>query len=127
MSSAFTPDSWYDKSIHKFIGNVYCQCVLIYFARRKRLFNLSADATINNFNAIPRVKWAIVLLKNNQIRFSRSLVKGFRISKRCKTQFQMFLKMFIVHYVQTKSVFTFQSTFFSVSMTVKTAKPALTC
>ena len=51
-------------------------------------FNLSAETTINVFNAArPRVTWAIFVLKNNRIRFPWYVAKGFLLLKRHKSQF----------------------------------------
>ena len=60
-------------------------CESIYFACTERLFNLSAEATVNVLNANPFVRCAILPLKNRQIRFPWSLVKGFICVKRQKS------------------------------------------
>ena len=129
MCRALTPNSRYDNSIIELIGNVCCPntmysdilCVL------NKIFNLSAEATINVLNVPPRVVWAIFPLRSKQIRFSWNEVDGFSFLKMRKTQFKMFLEMSIVQHAQTKHVFTFQLTKFPVSTTVKSGKAALTC
>ena len=71
----------------------------------KRLFNLSADATISFLNARSLVSCAIFPLKNKQNRLNWSLVIRFIFSQRGKNHFKMLLEMCIVQHAQTKSVF----------------------
>ena len=106
---------------------VKVQNVRVYFLCSKRLFNLSAEATINLLNPRPRVRWAIFPLKNKQVRSSWSLAKGFTFLKRRKNHFKLSFEMRIVPHAQRKSAFTFQPTKITVSTTAKSAKLNLTC
>ena len=78
------------------MGIVPIQSVWVNFACTKRLFNLSAEAIINDRNARLCVKGAIFLLKIKQIPFSCRLVLEFTFLKRVRNQFKMLLEMCIV-------------------------------
>ena len=62
ICSVFTPDSRYDSCIIKLIGDVYCpntMCSVI-LCVHKKVFKLSAEATIIVLSASPPVRFAIL-------------------------------------------------------------------
>ena len=99
----------------------------MFLACTKRFFHLSAEATINVFNARLRVRCAILPLKKKQMRSSWSLAKGFNILKRRKNQIKMSFDMCFVQNVPMKSLFTFWTTKIQVLTRVKRTKLAVTC
>ena len=120
--SAFCPDSRKYKSIDKLIGNVYCpdtMCSDILCVHKKTFQCSQCSST-----------WQV---HNNSFKeqknsfFFWSLLKGYTKSKGSKKQCKLLLVIFIVLFVQTKSVFTCQTTKILVFTTVRSANPALTC
>ena len=75
---------------------VQIQSVWVFFDCAKRLFNLSAEGTINARNARLCVRFAIFLLKIKEIPFSCRLAKGFTFLKRTQNQVKMLFEMSIV-------------------------------
>ena len=70
--------------------------VQVDFACTKRLFNLLAEAIINDRNVGLCARCAIFLLKIKKNPFSCRLAKGFSFLKRSQNQFKMLLEMSIV-------------------------------
>ena len=71
ICSAFTPEYQYDISNIKLLRNVLCQKTMCsgILCVHKICFNLSAEATLNVFNASPCVRCAVFPLRNQKTRF----------------------------------------------------------
>ena len=88
MCSTIYTDCRYDNCFLYRIGSVHClnQMCSAKLCMRKRLFNLSAEATTNVLNTRPCVKCAIFVLRNKQIRFSWGVNKWFIFFGRIEIQ-----------------------------------------
>ena len=100
--------------------------VRVYFACKKRNFNLSAEATIKVLNARSRVNCAILPLKNRHSRFSLKVTGGLHFWRDAKNNSRCYWRC-VLSNMHKQKVFTCQPTEILLSTTVKSAMPALTC
>ena len=73
MFNLINPDCQYDNGNVNRIGNVHCPIKVCYgklCIQIERIFNFSAEATVDVFNARPGVGCSIFPLNSKQIRFS---------------------------------------------------------
>ena len=130
MCSALTSDCRYDNSIMKFLGNVYCpktMCSDILCEHKQTFQSLErSDYQSPQCSSMFQVRKFPFEEQFKLFSFC-SLVKGLISLKRRKSQFKMLLQMCSVQHVHAKNVFFFRPMELQVSMTVSSAKPALTC
>ena len=128
MCSASTFDCQYDNIINKNVGEciVRIHCVRVNLACIKRFFNL-----FKKWLSVSSMQVHVSSAQNFVFRTNNFVYLEVRTRDlnfwRDEKKFKMTLKMWIVQHVQTKVVFTFQSTNVLAFTTVKSAKPALGC
>ena len=129
MCSAFEPDFRYDTSKIKLIGNVFCLNTICSDIVRvpKKTFQSLEGRNYKYHQCSCRCQVRNLRFGEQTNSFVSSLVMGYNVFERRNKKLKMLLKMCIVQYASTRSVFTFQLTKIPTCTTVKSAEPALNC
>ena len=129
MCSAFNPICRYDKSKFQLIGNVCCpntMCSDELYVHKKTFQSLDrSDSQGPQGSSACYIRKILFEDRTNSLFLKFG--PGVCVFEDTKKSFQDVVWMFIVQRAQTKSMLFCQPTKLSISLTVKSPKPALTC